>query len=259
MTMPCAVSAVPLDHVMFYGGFAMEKLFDFFEGAGFFLTPLSQHSHGSVNRLAMLEGQYIELIGFMPGTPPSVRPEIQAMPLGLNGLAVSDRPDHLRAQRGGFSRPMALERPIDTPAAHGIARFTITHAQQPARDARAFLCRHHTPELLWVKEWMQHRNTAASIIEVGLPTAEPERFAAIMDTVFDVAPQSQPHGWISGGSTMRIVPENDQAHLAVQVRDLDAALRSVREAGLPYALAGDALQIALPDEYASNLVLQASR
>lgn len=258
MTMPSAVSAVPLDHVMFYGGFAMEKLFDFFERAGFFLTPLSQHSHGSVNRLAMLEEQYIELIGFMPGTPPSVRPEIQAMPLGLNGLAASDRPDYPRPQRGGLSRPMALERPIDTPTAHGIARFTITHAEQPAHDARAFLCRHHTPELLWVKEWMQHRNTAASIIEVGLPTAEPERFAAVMDTVFDITPQPQPHGWTSEGSTVRIVPPGDRAYLAVRVRDLDAALRTVREGGLLHTLVGDALHIALPDEYASNLVLQVS-
>lgn len=258
MTMPCAVSAVPLDHVMFYGGFAMEKLFDFFERAGFFLTPLSQHSHGSVNRLAMLEGQYIELIGFKPGTPPTVRPEIQAMPLGLNGLAASDRPDYPRAHRGRFSRPMALERPIDTPTTHGIARFTITHAEHPANDARAFLCRHHTPELLWVKEWIQHRNTAVSIIEVGVPTEEPDRFATIMDAVFDVPPKPQRNCWTSGDSTMRIVPAGGRAYLAVQVQDLHAALRSVREGGLPHALAGNELRIRLPNEYASNLILRAA-
>lgn len=256
MTPACASSAVPLDHVMFYGGFEMDKLFDFFERAGFFLTPLSQHSHGTVNRLAMLKQQYIELIGFLPGTPSTVRPEIQAMPLGLNGLAAADTPGHVRAQLNGLRDPMLLERPVDSPAARGIARFTITHAEHTTADARAFLCQHHTPELLWVSEWMDHGNTAASITEVAIPTSEPRQFSAVMNTVFDVTQEPERNCWTSGGITMRMVPANVHAHLVVQVQDLASAMRSVRAGGLPHALTERALHIPLPDEYASYLVLE---
>lgn len=256
MKSACVSSAVPLDHVILYGGFEMDELFDFFERAGFYLTPLGRHSLGTVNRLAMLDTQYIELIGFLPGTPPTVRPEVQSLPLGLNSIAAAENPEHRRVRREGLAEPMALERLVDTPQAHGTARFTITHAQSPATDARAFLCRHHTPDLLWVADWMGHRNGAFSIAEVRIPTREPEHFAAVVDSVFDVPAEHGRTCWSSAGSTVRIIPATTPGTLTVLVRDIEAARRTVLEAGLAYSEPDGALHIPLPSSYRSELVLK---
>lgn len=261
MTTPTAASAAHLDHVMFYGGYEMDGLFDFFERAGFCLTPLSRHSTGTVNRLAMLDDQYIEMIGFLPGTPRGVRPEIQAMPLGLNGLAAADvLGAPRRTHTLGFAAPLLLERPVDTPEAQGIARFSITHAERTVPDARAFLCRHHTPELLWVKAWMQHRNTAVSIAEVRLPTAHGPGFKAVMDTVFDVpqdATDAARPAYAAGQSIIHVVPATSRSLLAVWVSDLGHALRALQESGLAHTCEAGQITVPLPDPHHADLVFRA--
>ena len=55
---------LPIDHIIFYAGFNLPELAFFFERIGFTVTPLGKHATGSINRLVVLEGNYIELIGF---------------------------------------------------------------------------------------------------------------------------------------------------------------------------------------------------
>jgi hypothetical protein len=238
----------------------MDDLFDFFERAGFFLTPLSRHSTGTANRLAMLNHQYIEIIGFLPGTPKDVRPEIQAMPVGLNGLAAADVPgSRRRTHSQGFAPPLLLERPVDTPDARGIAKFSITHVERPVPDARAFLCRHHTPELLWVTSWMQHRNMATSIDEVCIPTAHVPGFKTVMDAVFDVpddAADAARPSYAAQGCTIHVVPSASRSLLAVRVCDLDQTLRVLRESGLPHTFAAGQVTVPLPERFRADLAFR---
>ena len=95
-----ASTDVAVDHVIFYAGQALDDLAEFFVRVGFQLTPLGRHNSGSVNRLAMLQGQYIELMGFEPGTHSSVRPQVQSMALGLNGIVAADVPVRRRRRAG---------------------------------------------------------------------------------------------------------------------------------------------------------------
>ena len=258
---PIAVSAVHLDHVMFYGGFEMDSLFDFFERVGFFLTPLSHHSTGTVNRLAMLDNQYIEMIGFLPGTPKNVRPEIQAMPLGLNGLAVAEvLGSPRRTHSMAFAEPLLLERPVSTPEVQGIAKFLITHVERTVPDARAFLCRHNTPELLWVKAWMQHPNSAASIAEVHIPTAYGPGFKAVMDSVFDVpddATSIDKPAYLAQQSIIHIAPSGSRSLLAIRVRDLSQAQRALQESGLTHTAEPGQITVPMPQQLYADLVFRA--
>jgi len=255
MTTACANSTVPLDHVMFYGGFEMEDLFEFFERAGFFLTPISKHSLGTVNRLAMLEDQYIEMIGFLPGTPKHVRPEIQAMPLGLNGLAAADLSRHGREWSAEhFAASIPLERAVEIADVKGIAKFTITHVYNPVSDARAFLCRHHTPDLLWVKEWTHHPNTAYSIAELNIPTLKVDGFRKVMDTVFDVTSEGSCGSYRAKNTLIHVLPSPARGSLTVRVRDLDTSLDVLTQSGVDYSIEGKLVKIPLPHRYNSDLI-----
>jgi hypothetical protein len=256
-----AASAAHLDHVIFYGGYEMDSLFDFFERVGFLLTPLSRHSTGTVNRLAMLDNQYIEMIGFLPGTPKDVRPEIQVMPLGLNGVAVADvLGSPRRTHSMAFAEPLLLERPVKTPEVQGIAKFLITHVEHTVPDARAFLCRHNTPELLWVKAWMQHRNTAASIAEVHIPTAYGPGFKAVMDSVFDVpddATNVTRPTYAVQQSIIHVVPCASRSLLDIRVRDLSQAQRAVQESGLTHTAEPGQITVPMPQQFHADLIFRA--
>jgi len=252
-----ASSQVPLDHVLIYGGFQLDGLCDFFEKAGFVLTPLGKHNYGSVNRLAVLDHQYIELIGFLEGTPDDVRPEVQALPLGLNGLAAGDLPGYDRKTGGkAFAEALHLERVIDTDIVKGVARFTITHVKEPVRDARAFLCRHHTPDLLWVKEWMQHANSASSIKEVLVPTRFGPQFRKVVDAVFDVNTEDGGATCCAGDTIVRIAPAEAPGSVTILAPDLDAAVAVFRNAGLSHEIEADRVRLPLPECYRSELIFR---
>lgn len=159
---------VAVDHIVFYAGYELEALAGFLERIGFQLTPLGRHSSGSINRLAMLEGQYIELMAFAEGTPRTVRP-------------------------------------VDTPHAQGVASFTITTVREPAPDARTFMCRHHTPELVWQPAWQLHANGATRVSEVRLPTRDPHKLHAAVRTIFDIPGGLDAAAYDAAGTRVRVV------------------------------------------------------
>lgn len=250
---------VPLDHVVFYAGHQLGELSAFVERLGFQLTPLGRHNSGSINRLAMLDGQYIELMGFEPGTPPTVRPEVQALPMGLNGVVAADRATRVRRSKAdGFLPPVHLERPVQTPHAQGVASFTITNVSEPPPDARAFMCRHHTPHLVWCEAWQLHPNGAVSVAEVCIPTRDPGRLHAAVRRIFDIEGDSSAAAYDAAGTRVRIVSHGSRGSLTVRVRDMDKALNILQRSGLPHRRneAGSVV-VPLPQPYAVDLVFTA--
>ncbi|GAB3645533.1 VOC family protein [Ramlibacter alkalitolerans] len=256
---PGARGAVPVDHVIFHAGQALGELASFFERIGFTLTPLGRHSSGSVNRLAILEQQYLELIGFEPGTPATVRPEVQSLPLGLSGIAAADRAEHVRrAPPEAFLPSRRLERPVEMPGVHGVAAFTNTEVRAPAPDVRVFLCRHHTPELVWQPAWQRHANTATSVSEVRFATRDPRRLGAVLRTVFDVDAAGDDGGFDAAGTRIAIAAPGQRAALTLRTRSLQALQEVLVAAGVACAAEEGRVSVPLPEAYGAEIVFVAA-
>lgn len=186
--------ALNLDHVAHFvpdtdaASAALERL-------GFTLTPFSPQSHrlepegplvpaGTGNRCVMLERGYLEFLTPTLDTPVAdqLRAAI-ARYVGVHliafGTAAPER-DHARLASEGFEPlpPVALQRPISTQSGAATARFTVVRVP-PGRmaEGRIQFCRHHTPQLLWQRRWLEHRNGALGITGVVVCVADPKEAA----------------------------------------------------------------------------------
>ncbi len=254
-----ACTDVAVDHVIFYAGQALDDLADFFVRVGFQLTPLGRHNSGSVNRLAMLKGQYIELMGFEPGTPTSVRPEIQSMAPGLNGIVATDPAGRVRRRLADHSLPgVHLERPVDAPGVQGVASFTITRVPDGAPDVRTFMCRHHTPDLVWRDEWQLHANGALSLAGVWLATRHPRQLHESLQILFDVDGGADPTAYDAAGTLVGVVGEHQRASIVVRTQSIEPVTSLLRRAEVQHRQHGRRVEVPLPQPYAADLVFEAA-
>jgi hypothetical protein len=248
---------VGVDHVVFYAAHGLAELASFFERAGFQLTATGRHNSGSVNRLAMLAGQYIELMGFEPGTPATVRPEIQAMPIGLNGIVAADRAGRDRRYgNDAFLPAVHLERPVDTPQVKGTAAFTITNARDGAADVRTFMCRHHTPDLVWHTDWQVHPNGAVGVGEVRITTQHPRRVHDALRRIFDIEPGEDAAAYDAAGTRIEVLSAGERPTLVVRTRDMQAAQEVLRRSGVAHSRQGPRVVVPLPAPYVADLVFE---
>lgn len=237
MTSRPIAALLPIDHVIFYAGFDLPALAAFFERIGFTLTPLGRHAIGSINRLAILGDTYLELIGFEPGTPPSVRPDLQACQPGLNGIAFrgEPRPQWPADRLARFNPVFDLRRPVETDTVSGVARFRITTLRQVPKDFRLFLCDHLTPELVWHPPWMRHPNGVTGVAGVQVATQDPAAFRAALDTVANVSGQPlQEIALCEGGTEIRLAAPGASSVVTLASRDLEATARCLSGAGVAF-------------------------
>ncbi|MBU8544748.1 MULTISPECIES: VOC family protein [Roseomonadaceae] len=183
--------ATTLDHVGLCTA-DLPALTGAWERMGFALSPFARQSgkrtpespveaFGSGNRCAFLEHGYIELLGLI---------DKSLFANGLDGFlarytgahiiafGIQDAEGNLeRLRRGGLPIPGVswLQRPVEEGGP--IARF----ARLPFPDApegRVQLVQHLTPELVWDRRWMDHRNGAVALETTILAVAEPADTAA---------------------------------------------------------------------------------
>ncbi len=242
---------VLLDHVVLYARYDLPALSRQFENLGFQLTPLGRHSTGSINRLAILDGAYIELIGFEAGASPEARPELQRQDAGLNALAFRSVPTGQGPPYDAehFNPTVGMERPVTSGAESGVARFRITTLKQPVKDFRVFLCDHLTPEWIWRSEWQAHPNTAHRVARIRIGTQEPDRLRSSLRLVMNLPPDHV--GTMSCGShSIDVVPATAAgSRLSLLVHDIEATKKALRAAGITWRREEDEsvhLVVALP-------------
>ena len=85
------VGRTEFDHAVVMVRDRLDALAPHFERQGFRLSDKSVHNLGSCNRLIVLEGAYVELLGWPPGAPPA-RKEIADSPFGLEALVFHRQP-----------------------------------------------------------------------------------------------------------------------------------------------------------------------
>lgn len=180
-----------------------------YRALGFELTPIGRHSLGSSNTLAVFGRDYIELLGVEhPGG--ALRPDLEAFPIGLNGLvfrgrdaaALQARQQSRGVPVGGvvaFFRPVVL-----TDGTRGDAKFqTVRLDMAAAFDGRTYWCEHLTPELVWHAPWQAHPNGATGITRVVLAVRDPMRQAGLYTRMFG------PAAVTSGADGRRILRTTD--------------------------------------------------
>ena len=178
-----------LDHAVVNVRDQMDRAVEIYRRLGFHMTERGYHTLGSINHLAVLEHDYIELIGFEPNAA-NVRADILAYPCGLNALvfAMSEANSvYAELQNSGVPAepPIAFSRPVAIDGSNQDARFqAVRLAKDAVAGGRVYFCQHLTPELVWRPEWQRHANGAVALTRAVLVSADPPRAVAIFKRMF---------------------------------------------------------------------------
>lgn len=181
------------DHLVLIVRDQMEQLAPCFERDGYYLTNVSVHNLGSMNRLITLDTGYIELLGWPFGKPPA-RKEIADLPLGVDALVFRSYDAHETyddLKRSGFDvNPVQrLERPLQINGETHMARFdTVRFATQPIAGFRVYFCHHLTPEYLWTPEVMRHPNGVKDVTGITIESPESSVTAQTLATLVGQSP-----------------------------------------------------------------------
>ena len=166
------------------------------ESLGFTLTPFSAQSHrlepggplvpaGTGNRCVMFKRGYVECL--TPTGESQVANQLRNAIKRYTGIHLiafgtsTPEADHARLVHERFAPldPVALQRPIGTPAGEDTARFTVVRVPPDTMaEGRIQYCQHHTPELVWQPQWLKHANRAIALTAVILCMEDPAEAAA---------------------------------------------------------------------------------
>lgn len=166
---------LPIDHVVVLVQ-DLEAVGSALETAGFHVTPQTRHSPamGTANRCVMLDGSYIEIMGIFVETPANATwRNLLSQGAGIRGLALGSR-DIGASARALASLGIAAEpvRHFSRMTDDGELSFSITRIDPATTPGlQCLVCQHHTADLLWRPDTMNHANGAARLASIVLPQA----------------------------------------------------------------------------------------
>jgi hypothetical protein len=178
-----------IDHVVVNTRDGLETAAQIYRRLGFTLTPLSRHTLGSMNRLAIFAGDYLELVGIDPDAAVK-RTELLAAPAGLDGLVFATEDADgvhraLAAAKLPVEDPLAFSRPIALPEGTADVRFRVTRVKFEATPyGRVYFCQHVTRSLVWRDEWRGHANGAIGVARMVIAAPEPDAAASLYRAMF---------------------------------------------------------------------------
>lgn len=184
MTLPMPT----LDHVVINVRDQIDQALATYQRLGFTMTPRGYHTLGSMNHLAILGTEYLELIAARPGD--TGRPEIMASPSGLNGLVfgTDDSSAVYSALQGAgvpILPPLQFSRPVELAAGARDATFrTVRLPPETTEAGRLYFCHHFTRDLVWRDEWRHHANGAIGISRAVIVARDPSRLAGLFARMF---------------------------------------------------------------------------
>ena len=221
-----------LDHVVVNVRDQIDAGLECWQRLGFTMTPRGYHTLGSMNHLAILGSEYLELIAAAPGD--MRRAEILAAPCGLNGLVFGTEDSAavyqaLHESGVPVEPPLEFSRPVELPSAAKDARFrTVRLTPGTVSAGRIYFCHHFTRDLVWRDEWRHHANGAIGILRAVIAARDPSGLARLFARMFgDDAVQRSGTGYsLAVGLSRFDIVTVDQ--LAAEFTD--AAPRDDREA-----------------------------
>ena len=261
---------------------SLEEAGAFYERLGFTMTPAADHPFGTSNRLAQMDGNFLELLEVSDPEKITEHGEGRysfsaaardwvAEREGLSAL-VLDSTD-ARADRDAFAAggigdwvPLDFSRSATLPDGEVVTvSFSLAFAGAEAMpDTTFFVCQQHTPEYFWKPDYQTHRNGARQISETVFVAADPAPTAAFLASFSDMDPV-EIHGGVaelrtSRGKLVVMTPAAYRAHYGiepavdapagphiaaycVEVASLDQTRAVLDTAACRFALSGGALII----------------
>jgi len=236
-----------LDHVVVNVRDQIDEGLNCWQRLGFTMTPRGYHSLGSMNHLAILGSEYLELIAAAPGD--TRRAEILAASYGLNGLVFGTEDSgavYQSLHNAGVmvEPPVEFSRPVEVSDGVKDATFrTVRLAAGTVSAGRIYFCHHFTRDLVWRDEWRHHANGAIGILRAVIAAREPSGLAGLFGQMFGrdaVQPSGTGYTLALGLSRFDIVtmeqlareftdaaPQDDRAEfmaaLTVRTRSLERA------------------------------------
>ncbi|MBV9562109.1 MAG: VOC family protein [Bradyrhizobium sp.] len=175
---------------------------------GFTISPRGTHSAhmGTGNVTIMLDPDYIELLGVLHATELNTparaflerREGIER--IAFTAVDAAQGAEEIRARGLVPIGPTEFERPVTMPDGRlAAARFRTF--QWPVQEApggtRIFACQHKTRETVWIAELMRHANGARRLKQVLITSPEPEKEAAHLSRLTDLAARREADGAIA--------------------------------------------------------------
>jgi hypothetical protein len=167
----------------------------FFRRAGFTLTPKAQQPFGTSTHMALLNGNFIDLLGttsadkIPPHAPDrfSLAAQHQDQLQRREGPSfvamISDdaRHDRERFVAGGLraAEPVDVSRPVTQPdGSEAIFAFTMVVVADPRLgDAQHFIYQIRTPDTFWHAAYQDHANGAMEVSEIVVVADNPSELA----------------------------------------------------------------------------------
>ena len=249
----------------------LDKARDAYQRMGFTITPRGRHTElKSINHTIMFGADdYVELLAVEEPHPVTAhytdflkaREGIPAVALKTDDARAAQR---LLAEAGyPVSEAVDFGRPVALPEGTRDARFTIT-ALDVAKDfgGRVFLCQHHTRDVVWRPEYVQHDNTATGLAALVVAADDPDAVAADYARLFGTAVEEQgPARLVPTGDTPIVVatpaalhwgwtsdpalaaPRPFLAGFVVRVADLDRAQQALQKSKFPTVVGNGVLRV----------------
>ena len=232
----------------------LKKARALYELLGFTMTPVAQHPFGTGNRLAQLQGGFVEILGVTrPALITDAGPgefsfgaynrDFLAGREGMSMIAFEsfgadrDRTDFVAAglaPAAPFSFTRMARQPDGSEIEMGFDLTFLPRTEAP--EAALFTCAHrHAPTQFYKPEFQTHANTAKRISAVTIESGDADAtrgFLAALDAepaLFEVVP--------ARGNGERL------AGFAVTVEDMEAARRALRAGAVPFTETGGGLVV----------------
>ena len=167
-----------LDHIAINVKDKMNEAYQLFSELGFTLTPRGYHSLGSVNHSMVFKNDYLELIG-IPRGQSITRPELKKAEIGINGLVfksddIKKTYQHLLNMKLSNIPPRNFSRPVEINGIQNEAKFeTVSIKNNIFKAGRIYFCDHLTPNLVWIPEYISHKNNVLGITEITVIDGNP--------------------------------------------------------------------------------------
>jgi Glyoxalase-like domain len=167
------------------------------EAMGFVLTPPSYSNIGAVNRCAVLDGAYLEVIAINPQALPPRR-ELMQQPLGLNAIVFrAENADACYADLIARGFPALPVQPFSRMAKNSlgeerevsfrVVRFEPIWAAEAFPFGRVYFCEHLNAEVVFDQGFLQHENGCRAFAALTIEVKNLAKLALTMNLIFGSA------------------------------------------------------------------------
>jgi len=250
----------------------LDRARETFGRLGFKLTPPGRHTGlGTANHTAVFSDRtYLEFLAVErpdPASPFEVLADANEGPRVL-GLRTADaRALHHRLLEAGLNpgTPVSFDRPVELPEGEGEARFTaMSLPSEMTPGVMGFAYEQHTPDHVWLPDYLEHENGVVGIAAVMIAAPDPEETAAGWSRTLGspIAPIADGAVSVATGGAVIVIATpaflnwiwtSDQAlegvdeprlvGAALRVDDLYRAQRALQKSRIPVIHANGALRV----------------